>query len=224
MGILLEATSGAMTILREEAARAFPREACGLLFGQNVFGRGARIERAVGAANVRGGRAVDLSYQHGWSDIVFEDYGGVDVDDGQFMDKYQYNRFEVLWAEHLPMTDFGWKALNFVEKARHTVQITADVGVVDRNVHYQDEFRAGGTHPYFVGSGNIRPAGATSAQVSPRKRKPSVSRKRMASRLAWSTSIARWRVPNSAAFRASSSASSRPMPRRRHVGSTLMSP
>ena len=52
MGILLEVTSGAMTILREEAARAFPREACGLLFGQNVFGRGGRIERAVGTANV----------------------------------------------------------------------------------------------------------------------------------------------------------------------------
>ena len=57
MGILLEVTSGAMATLREEAARAFPREACGLLFGQNVLGQGVlgagvRIERAVAAPNV----------------------------------------------------------------------------------------------------------------------------------------------------------------------------
>lgn len=47
MGMALEVTSGVLAALREEAARAAPREACGLLLG-----RGARIQRALPAANV----------------------------------------------------------------------------------------------------------------------------------------------------------------------------
>lgn len=43
----LEVTSGAMATLHEEAERAAPREACGLLLGE-----GSRIDRAVPAANV----------------------------------------------------------------------------------------------------------------------------------------------------------------------------
>jgi hypothetical protein len=43
----LELTSGALATLLEEATMAHPRECCGLLLGQ-----GARIERAVPAANV----------------------------------------------------------------------------------------------------------------------------------------------------------------------------
>lgn len=43
----LEVTSGAMATLRAEAARAAPKEACGLLFGQ-----GNRVDSAVPAANV----------------------------------------------------------------------------------------------------------------------------------------------------------------------------
>lgn len=43
----LELTSGALATLLEEATKAHPRECCGLLLGQ-----GARIERAVPAANV----------------------------------------------------------------------------------------------------------------------------------------------------------------------------
>jgi proteasome lid subunit RPN8/RPN11 len=43
----LELTSGALATLLEEATKAHPRECCGLLLG-----RGARIKRAVPAANV----------------------------------------------------------------------------------------------------------------------------------------------------------------------------
>ena len=43
----LEVTSGVLATLREEAARAFPGECCGLLLG-----RGERIEAAAPAANV----------------------------------------------------------------------------------------------------------------------------------------------------------------------------
>lgn len=46
MGMSLAVTSGAMATLIEEAARAHPREGCGLLFGDG------RIERAEVAANV----------------------------------------------------------------------------------------------------------------------------------------------------------------------------
>ena len=41
-----EVTSGALATLREEAARAHPHEACGILFGAG------RIERAVACRNV----------------------------------------------------------------------------------------------------------------------------------------------------------------------------
>lgn len=47
MGTRLEVTSGTIATLREEAARAAPREACGLLLG-----RGDRVESAAVAANV----------------------------------------------------------------------------------------------------------------------------------------------------------------------------
>lgn len=43
----LEVTSGALATLREEAARAFPDECCGLLLG-----RGQRIDTALPATNV----------------------------------------------------------------------------------------------------------------------------------------------------------------------------
>ena len=45
--MVIELTSGALATLIEEATNAHPRECCGLLLGE-----GARIERAVPAANV----------------------------------------------------------------------------------------------------------------------------------------------------------------------------
>ena len=47
----LEVTSGAIATVLEEAARAAPNEACGLLLGQ-AGNSGGRIERAMPAANV----------------------------------------------------------------------------------------------------------------------------------------------------------------------------
>jgi hypothetical protein len=117
----------------------------------------SNVRARYGEANPRGGRAIDFDYQLGFTDVVYEPYNGVDVDDGQFMDEYWYNRFELTWTEHLAMTDFGLGALEFVKTRRHTVQLSANLGFVDRNVNYQDEFRAGGLHPYYVGSGTIQP-------------------------------------------------------------------
>jgi proteasome lid subunit RPN8/RPN11 len=50
----IEVTSGVMATLREEAACAAPLECCGLLLGgpPDGIGHGARIERAMPAANV----------------------------------------------------------------------------------------------------------------------------------------------------------------------------
>ena len=46
MGMVIEVTSGAIATVRDEAARAFPYECCGLLLGTE------RIELALPAANV----------------------------------------------------------------------------------------------------------------------------------------------------------------------------
>jgi len=46
MGMTIEVTSGVIATLREEAARAHPGEACGLLFGEG------RVDRAVVCVNV----------------------------------------------------------------------------------------------------------------------------------------------------------------------------
>jgi hypothetical protein len=113
----------------------------------------ARGSRGANAA----GRNVDLSLNHAWTNIVFEDYGGVITDDGEELSRYQYNKIELMWVENLPIPTFGSKLLEGWSKKRHTIQVDFRAGLVDRNVSVQDEFRAGGQHPYFFGNGNLRP-------------------------------------------------------------------
>lgn len=103
-----------------------------------------------------GGRAIDFTWEPTFSDIVYAPYNGRDSDDGQIFDKYGFNRFELDWTENLAAPTF-WGAFPGAKKRSHTLTLSARVGVIDRNVQYQDEFRGGGTHPYYVGSGNIQP-------------------------------------------------------------------
>ncbi len=98
------------------------------------------------------GRYVDLQLTHAWTDIVFESYGGVGIDDGMLLDNYQYNKLELRWNENLPVP--------FIKKAQaadHRIQLDFRFGYIDRNVDVNDEFRAGGQHPSFTGNGNLRP-------------------------------------------------------------------
>ena len=107
--------------------------------------------------NPRKGRNVEMHLSHGWTDIVFEDYGGVTVDDGELLDAYQYNKAEVRWTEQMNIPTFG---IGFLEKAReksHRIQFDTNLGFVDRNVDLNDEFSAGGKHPYDWGTGSLRP-------------------------------------------------------------------
>lgn len=107
------------------------------------------------------GRAVNFTYSRGFSDIVYDQYYGVDVDDGEQLDKYQYNQYEFRWTEHWAIRPpWGWDPLGlFGLASQHSHRITADVqaGFIDRNVQANDEFRAGGRHPYFWGSGAVTP-------------------------------------------------------------------
>lgn len=111
----------------------------------------------VGNANLRAARVIDLTYSHGYSDLVYAPYGGHDSDDGMLLDDYRYNRFEARWTEHLPLPTFGIPLLKEARDHRHSLQLDGQVGLLDRNVSIQDEFRGGGTHPYFVGSGSLQP-------------------------------------------------------------------
>jgi len=103
------------------------------------------------------GRSIELTLTHGYTDIVYEDTGSVTVDDGEQMDKYHYNQLEFRWNEILPIPSFGSKILGEAQQRRHVIYFDTHVGLTDRNVSNNDEFRAGGRHPYNFGYGSIQP-------------------------------------------------------------------
>jgi hypothetical protein len=107
--------------------------------------------------NPRGGRAINFAYTHGGSDFVYNGYNGFDTDDGQLIDQYQYNKVEARWTEQLPVPTFGADFLQPLADKRHTIEIDTQFGYIDRNVHFFDEFRGGGQHPYFMGANAIQP-------------------------------------------------------------------
>jgi hypothetical protein len=103
------------------------------------------------------GRTIDMTYRHTLTDIVFEAYGGVAIDDGEELDSYRYNEFEFRWTENFAIPTFGSKFLKQARKRKHVIQVDAHLGYADRNVSNNDEFRAGGRHPYNFGYGSIQP-------------------------------------------------------------------
>lgn len=107
-------------------------------------------------ANPRGGYVLDLNYRRGYSNVVYRPYYGVDVDDGELLDIYGFNQLEARYTHHIPVPDIFNKALGRPERDP-TLQVDIQAGAIDRNVRYNDEFRAGGRHPYFWGSGVIQP-------------------------------------------------------------------
>ncbi len=98
--------------------------------------------------NPRGGRRLYVDAQHRWTWIVDPELGGVVVDDGQRLGKYQYNQLSASYTEWIPMRWFGLFE-------HHTLQVDLEAGWIDRNVMGWDEFLAGGRHPYHWGSGTI---------------------------------------------------------------------
>jgi hypothetical protein len=110
------------------------------------------------AANLRGGRAIELSLAHAYTDIA--DGGvsrGVSSDDGQLLTDYQYNTIQARWTEHAVVPHFWIPALRTLADHGHSIQWDTQVGIIDRNVQFFEEFRGGGTHPYYVGSGSLQP-------------------------------------------------------------------
>ena len=106
--------------------------------------------------NPRGGRVIDLTYTRGFTDVVYEPYYGVDVDDGEELDSYWFNQYELRWTEQIAVDDYINRWLDRPERDP-TIQLDMQVGFTDRNVQFNDEFRGGGRHPYFWGSGAIQP-------------------------------------------------------------------
>ncbi len=107
-------------------------------------------------ANYYRGRNIELDLSHNWSDIVYEPFGGAFVDDGELLDKYQFNEAELRYVEFIRVP--GWGGL--LKKARakdHALQLDTRFGFIDRNVDANNEFRAGGQHPFFWGYGTLRP-------------------------------------------------------------------
>jgi len=98
------------------------------------------------------GRYVTLDYGHGYTDHVSPSNNGVNTDDGERLDKYNYNVVNARWTEHLRFP-FSRK---WAGKG-HALQLDAQLGVMDRNVQLFDELRGGGLWPQQTGTGAIQP-------------------------------------------------------------------
>ncbi len=106
--------------------------------------------------NPRKARIVNFTYTRGLTNIVYEATYGVVVDDGEKLSRYGYNGFDLRWTEHLAVPDLLNRWRDRPERDP-TLQIDAQVGIIDRNVMGWDEYRAGGRHPYFWGQGAFQP-------------------------------------------------------------------
>jgi len=92
-----------------------------------------------GGANPRGGRAFKFEWSPNYVVPLNRATGGISADDGQIFEDYFFNEFHLTYTEAIALP---WKKPNG-ENANHSLQITADVGIIDRNVPYQDEIRGG---------------------------------------------------------------------------------
>lgn len=108
------------------------------------------------SANPYGGRNIDLTLTRGYTDVVYAAQGGHTVDDGQLLDAYGYDKVEARWTEQILVPAWG-PLLTAASKHQHVIQLDFQGGLVDRNVDMNDEFRAGGQHPYYYGSDSLRP-------------------------------------------------------------------
>ena len=92
-----------------------------------------------GGANPRGGRAFSFSWSPNYVVPLNRATGGISADDGQIFEDYFFNEFHIRYSEALALP---WKKPNG-ENADHTLQVTAELGIIDRNVPFQDEIRGG---------------------------------------------------------------------------------
>ncbi len=123
-----------------------------------------------GAINPRGGRIFTFQWNPNWTQSLNEATGGVSVDDGQIFTGYFFNRFIVNYGEYIALPF----KLPSGEDAGHTLQVEAQVGLVDRNVPFGDELKAGGgfgnnfrnpfaSNSFFAGYEGFSLSGETSA-------------------------------------------------------------
>jgi len=109
----------------------------------NLLSRGVSPGRARSTyirANPRGGRAFNFRYSPNFTVSMNTATGGKQFDDGQEFGNFFYQEFYLTYTEYIALPfklpsggDLG-----------HTLQVQADVGLIDRNVPFADEIRGGG--------------------------------------------------------------------------------
>ncbi len=98
------------------------------------------------------GRYVTFDLGTGYTDHVSPANNGVNTDDGERLDNYVYNSFNLRWSEHMRFP-FSRK---WAGKG-HSLTIDVQAGAMDRNVQLFDELRGGGRWPAQTGTGAIQP-------------------------------------------------------------------
>lgn len=103
--------------------------------------------------NVRGGRSIVFGWSPNYSVPLNQASGGSDFDDGQEFQSYFFNEFTANYIEYIPLP---FKSKKSGEDLLHTLELELQLGMIDRNVPYGDEMKAGG-----AGGGNVRNAYAS---------------------------------------------------------------
>lgn len=103
--------------------------------------------------NVRGGRSLVFGWSPNYSVPLNSASGGSDFDDGQEFNAYFFNEFTANYIEYIQLP---FKSKKSGEDLLHTLELELQLGLIDRNVPYGDEMKAGG-----AGGGNVRNAYAS---------------------------------------------------------------
>ncbi len=101
----------------------------------NYFTVDPNLPRGSMDINPRGMREINGTFSS-----IFTSLKGDDIDDGERLSEYLALTARANYAEY-------W-AVPWLEYLEHTVQFTAQAGWISRNVQFNDEFFAGGQHPY----------------------------------------------------------------------------
>ncbi len=129
------------------------------------------LERGDNDINPRDGRQWTLSCSVVHTRMDEPMFG---MDDGQILDTYTSTQFAASYSEYIavpfwPLNRLHNRVNDWLESHNHTLEFSFQGGYIDRNVHFYDEFHAGGRIPLITiadFSSNVQFAGYEAFSIS----------------------------------------------------------